>query len=85
MKSSEALDINGDLLLDNYTKFLMPGYGVRIKEKRSALSVSQGKFAELTGVNLSTVSIWEMVYHRPSRENYIKMPSYMDGKEAHST
>ena len=81
---SEALDINVDLLLDDYTKFLMPGYGARIKEIRSALGVSQGKFAELIGVNRSTVSIWEIEYHRPSRENYIKMLSYMVCKEAYS-
>lgn len=83
LKLSEALGIDVDLLLDDYTRFLMPGYGARIKEIRSSLGISQGKFAELMGVNRSTVSIWEIEYHRPSRENYIKIISYKDCKEAY--
>lgn len=85
IKLSEALDIDIELLLDDYTKFLTPGYGARIKKMRASIGVSQEKFAKLMGVNRSTVSIWEIEYHRPSRENYIKMLSYTDGKEARST
>ena len=72
---SSLLKIDIELLLDEYTKFAAPGCGHRIREIRLRHGYSQSKFAELLGVNRSTVSIWEIEYHgiRPSRENYKKI------------
>lgn len=56
-KLAQALDMDSDLLLDDYTKFVSLGYGQRIKALRNEMGLSQKKFSELLGVNRSTVSI----------------------------
>ena len=81
-KLADALGIDSSLLLDDYTKFVTPGYGQRIKALRSELGLSQKKFSEMLGVNRSTVSIWEIELHRPSRQNYQNMISIKTHKEA---
>lgn len=72
-KLAEVLGMDSNLLLDDYTKFVTPGYGQRIKTLRSKLGLSQKKFSEMLGVNRSTVFIWEIELHRPSRQNYQNM------------
>ena len=69
-KLSEALDIDISLLLDDYTAFLSPGFGNRIKAIRETTGLSQKAFAERLGINRGTVAIWEIEHHHPSRENY---------------
>ena len=69
-KLAQALDMDSGLLLDDYTRFVSPGYGQRIKNIRNELGLSQNRFSQLLGVNRSTVSIWEIELHRPSRQNY---------------
>lgn len=83
IKLADVLDMDVNLLLDDYTTFVTKGYGQRIKEIRGALGYSQNKFAELIGVSRCTVSLWEVEYHnhRPSRENYRKIISHIEEKE----
>lgn len=63
-KLAQALDMDSDLLLDDYTRSVSPGYGQRIKTLRS------------------TVSIWEIELHRPSRQNYQNMFAIKTHQEA---
>ena len=81
-KLAQVLDMDSDLLLDDYTKFVSPGYGQRIKALRNKMGLSQKKFSELLGVNRSTVSIWEIELHRPSRQNYQNMFAIKTHQEA---
>ena len=53
-----------------------------IKVLRSELGLSQKKFSEMLGVNRSTVSIWKVELHRPSRQNYQNMIAIKTQKEA---
>ena len=64
---ADALNIDVDLLLDDYTRFTSPGFGDKIKSIRHQMGLSQSRFATELGVTRSTVSIWEIEYHRPSR------------------
>lgn len=72
---ASILDIDVNLLLDDYIKFTDAGYGQRIKEIRAEMKMSQSTFAKKLGVSRCTVSIWEIEYenHRPSRQMYEKM------------
>ena len=81
-KLADVLGIDSNLLLDDYTKFVAPGYGQSIKALRSELGLSQKKFSEMLGVNRSTVSIWEIELHRPSRQNYQSMIAIRTHEEA---
>ena len=72
-KLSKALDIDISILLDDYTAFLSPGYGVKIKAIREKTRLSQKAFAERLGINRGTVAIWEIEHHHPSRDNYKKL------------
>ena len=64
---ADVLNIDVDLLLDDYTRFTSPGFGDKIKSIRHQMGLSQSRFATVIGVTRSTVSIWEIEYHRPSR------------------
>ena len=64
---ADVLNIDVDLLLDDYTRFTSPGFGDKIKSIRHQMGLSQSRFATVLGVTRSTVSIWEIEYHRPSR------------------
>lgn len=81
-KLAQALDMDSDLLLDDYTRFVAPGYGQRIKNIRNELGLSQNRFSQLLGVNRSTVSIWEIELHRPSRQNYQNILAIKASQEA---
>ena len=68
----KALNIDPEELMDEYTRFCLPGFGKKIKAIRAAFGVSQKDFAPIVGVDRSTVSIWEAEIdeHHPSREAY---------------
>lgn len=68
----KALNIDHEELMDEYTRFCLPGFGKKIKAIRAAYGVSQKDFAPIVGVDRSTVSIWEAEIneHHPSREAY---------------
>lgn len=78
---SKALDIDINLLLDDYARFTMKGYGCKIKEIREDLKMTQEQFAKLLGTVRSTVSIWEIEYHRPSKRAYEKLIDIQKGIE----
>lgn len=80
-KLAGVLQMDKRLLLDEYTKFVSPGYGQRIKSIRAGLGLSQNRMAELLGVSRSTVSIWEIEMHRPSRQNYQNIRSIQGSQE----
>ena len=80
-KLAEALNIDVELLLDDYTRFVSPGFGQRIKEIRASLGFTQQKYAELLGVGRCLISIWEIELHRPSRKNYLKILESKAGSE----
>lgn len=69
------LNIDPEILLDDYSRFCIPGYGKKIKTIRTACGVSQIEFAKLMGVNRCTVSIWEVEFNglHPSRAAYEKL------------
>lgn len=69
-KLSAVLSIDISLLLDDYTAFMSPGYGERIKTIHKQTGLSQKAFAEKLGINRGTVAIWEIEYHHPSRKHY---------------
>ncbi len=75
VRFAEILEIDPEELLDEYTRFCKPGYGNRIKRIRAEYGVSQKAFAELVGVNRSTVSIWEaeIKNSHPNRDTYGKL------------
>ena len=81
-KLAEVLGMDSALLLDDYTRFVSPGYGQRIKAIRGELGLSQKRFSEMLGVNRSTVSIWEIELHRPSRQNYDSIMAIKTNQEA---
>lgn len=78
---ADALHIDVDLLLDDYTRFTSPGFGDKIKAIRTGLGLSQSDFAKQMGVTRSTVSIWEIEYHRPSRTVYQKLIPLWKGRQ----
>ena len=51
------LEIEPEVLLDEYTLFCKPGYGDRIRRIRNAFGLSQTAFANILGTCRSTVSI----------------------------
>lgn len=80
-KLAEALNIDVELLLDDHTRFVSPGFGQRIKEIRASLGFTQQKYAELLGVGRCLISIWEIELYRPSRKNYLKILESKAGSE----
>lgn len=84
-KLAGVLNIDVELLLDDYTSFTRPGFGQRIKEIRAMYGISQAKFSEMLGVTRSTASIWEIELHRPSRKHYNKLMEYKKSQEGRNT
>lgn len=76
------LEIEPEVLLDEYTLFCKPGYGDRIRRIRNALGLSQTAFANILGTCRSTISVWEIEYnnHHPSRNIYDKLMELAENK-----
>lgn len=70
---ADALKIDYNLLMDEYTRFCKEGYGNTIKQIRALYNMSQNEFAKIIGVTRSTLSIWESeIYsHHPNRNAYL--------------
>ncbi len=70
-----ALDVNPEVFLDEYTSFCKPGYGQRIKQIREAYKQSQKEFAIMLGTDRSSLAVWECEFkHRhPKLEMYRKL------------
>ena len=69
------LEIEPEVLLDEYTLFCKLGYGDRIRRIRNAFGLSQTAFANILGTCRSTISVWEIEYNNqhPSRKIYDKL------------
>ena len=78
---AEALNINVDLLLDDYTRFTAPGFGDKIRTIRNRFGLSQAQLADQIGTKRSTIAIWEIELHRPSREMYQKLLPLWKGRD----
>ena len=71
VKIAEALQIDKELLFDDYNKFIDYPYNQKLKEVRAGLHMTQFEFAAFSGINRSTLSAWEQGTWIPIRENYI--------------
>lgn len=78
---ADALNINVDLLLDDYTRFTAPGFGDKIRAIRNRFGLSQAQIADHIGTRKSTIAIWEIELHRPSREMYQKLLPLWKGRD----
>ena len=70
---AQSLEINPKLIYDDYLNFLASDYQQSIRKTRKKLKLTQKEFANLLGLNLSSVRRWESGRAYPSRENYIKL------------
>ncbi|QGX45064.1 helix-turn-helix transcriptional regulator [Streptococcus equinus] len=68
----KVLNIDPEELIDEYTRFCLPGFGKKIKAIRAAYGVSQKDFAPIVGVDRSTVSIREAEINEREAYNIIK-------------
>lgn len=75
VKLGEILNVAPEKLLDDYSRFCMPGYGNWIRSIRKLYGLSQVQFAKMTGWNRATISIWEKEIggHHPNKEAYRRL------------
>lgn len=71
IKIAEVLQIEKELLFDDFNKFIDYPYHQKLKEVRTELHMTQVEFAAFSGINRSTLSAWEKGTWIPTRENYI--------------
>ena len=71
IKIAEVLQIEKELLFDDFNKFIDYPYHQKLKEVRTELHLTQVEFAAFSGINRSTLSAWEKGTWIPTRENYI--------------
>ena len=73
VRFAKALDVEPGVLMDDYTRFCMPGYGKRIRKIRKMYCITQQKFAEMIGCARAKESAWEVEYHNihPQRSAYL--------------
>lgn len=71
IKIAEVLQIEKELLFDDFNKFIDYPYHQKLKEIRTELHMTQVEFAAFSGINRSTLSAWEKGTWIPTRENYI--------------
>ena len=76
------LEVEPEAFMDEYAVFCKQGYGKKIKAIRNAFGVSQNDFADMVGVDRSTVSIWEAELNErhPNRKLYIVLKSMAEEK-----
>lgn len=67
---AKVLEIDRNLLFDEFAQFLDYPYSDRLREVRNAHRLNQAAFAEKTGVSLSIYSKWEGGSRQPSRKMY---------------
>lgn len=65
------LELEKELLFDDFNKFIDYPYHQKLKEVRTELHMTQVEFAAFSGINRSTLSAWEQGTWIPTRENYI--------------
>ena len=78
-----VLDINADMLYDDFAVFLAEPYSDALKRIRSALGMSQKAFAEHIGVIPSYYYKLESGQRRPSRKVYLRMVEILNQTPPH--
>lgn len=67
---AKVLEIDGNLLFDEFAQFLDYPYSDRLREVRTAHRLNQATFAEKAGISLSIYFKWEGGSRQPSRKMY---------------
>ena len=67
---ADILEINRNLLFDEFAQFMNYPYSGRLREVRKAYGLNQADFAEKAGISLSIYSKWESGSRQPSRKMY---------------
>ena len=67
---AEVLEIDRNLIFDEFAQFMDYPYNDRLREVRKAHKLNQATFAEKAGISLSTYSKWEVGSRQPSRKMY---------------
>lgn len=67
---ADILEINRNLLFDEFAQFMNYPYSDRLREVRKAYGLNQADFAEKAGISLSIYSKWESGSRQPSRKMY---------------
>lgn len=75
VKLADVLEIDADLLYDDFSRFLAAPYTEALKGVRTALGLSQKAFAEKVGIAPSYYSKLEEGNRRPSRKVYCQICS----------
>ena len=70
---ADVLDVNADLLYDDFALFLSTPYSEALKDIRTSIGMSQRAFAEHIGVIPSYYYKLESGHRRPSRKVYLRM------------
>ena len=80
---ADVLDVNADLLYDDFADFLSTPYSEALKSIRLALGMSQKAFAEHIGVIPSYYYKFEAGRRRPSRKVYLRMVDILNRTHPH--
>ena len=67
---ADILEIDRNLLFDDFARFMDYPYSNRLREVRKAYVLNQADFAEKAGISLSIYSKWESGSRQPSRKMY---------------
>ena len=67
---AEFLQIDRELLLDDFSLFLDYPYSVRLREVRKAYGLNQTEFAIKADISQSIYAKWESATRQPSRKMY---------------
>ena len=80
---ADALDVNADLLYDDFAVFLATPYSKALKDIRRSIGMSQRAFAEHIGVIPSYYYKLELGHRRPSRKVYQRMVDTLSRTHPH--
>lgn len=80
---ADALDVNADLLYDDFAVFLVTPYSEALKDIRMRIGMSQRAFAEHIGVIPSYYYKLESGHRRPSRKVYQRMVDTLSHTHPH--
>lgn len=67
---AEILEIDRNMLFDEFAQFMDYPYSDRLREIRKAHRLNQATFAEKAGISLSIYSNWEGGSRQPSRKMF---------------
>lgn len=70
---AEVLEIDKNLLFDDFAQFMDYPYNDKLREVRKTYGLNQATFVEKAGISLSIYSKWEGGSRQPSRKMYQKL------------